>query len=153
MELEDQKWLPSPIRDGLTDYLSFMAEQSPLPFRGFARKLDDAMRRCRTTTIIELGSGGGGPALAIARELKRLGTQSVRLVLTDLYPNVARLQFAKAKSEVPTDVISDPIDAATVPDSFAGFRLMCNAFHHLPPDIARNCLADAVRKHQGIGVS
>src|SRR6478609_12152865 len=45
-----------------------------------------------------------------------------------------------------------PVDATAVPESLPGFRLICNAFHHLPPSAARKCLADAVSQRRGIAL-
>jgi hypothetical protein len=39
-----------------------------------------------------------------------------------------------------------------VPESLPGFRLICNAFHHLPPSAARKCLADAISHGRGIAL-
>jgi hypothetical protein len=152
IELEDQAWLPAPIRDGLTDYLSFMAELASLPFAGFAAKIDTVMKSFGTNSIVEMGSGGGGPAISICRELIKLGRKDVKLTLTDLHPNVPRLRYAKEHSNIPISVVEHSVDATSVPDSLDGLRLMCNAFHHLPPHLAREVLHDALRKNKPIAI-
>ncbi len=152
IELEDQAWLPAPIRDGLTDYLSFMAELASLPFAGFAAKISTVMKSVGTKSIIEMGSGGGGPAISICRELMKLGHKDIELTLTDLHPNVPRLRYAKEHNKIPIKVIEHSVDATSVPDSLDGLRLMCNAFHHLPPKLAREVLHDAVRKNKPVAI-
>jgi hypothetical protein len=152
LELEDQAWFPRVIRDGLTDYLSFMAAQSDRPFRPFAAKLAAAMARVKTTTLVELGSGGGGPALQIGKLLRGGGMGGVEVVMTDLYPNVPRLTYAAQRSPVPARAHAAPVDACAVPRELQGFRLICNAFHHLPEPVATAALADAVAARQGFAL-
>jgi hypothetical protein len=48
--------------------------------------------------------------------------------------------------------VSKPVDATAVPPELPGFRTVFTAFHHFPPELAREVLADAVRQRQGIGV-
>jgi len=152
IELEDQAWLPAPIRDGLTDYLSFMAELASLPFAGFASKIDESMKSFGTNAIVEMGSGGGGPAISICRELIKLGRKDIQLTLTDLHPNVPRLRYAKEHSHLAINIVESSVDATSVPEDLDGLRLMCNAFHHLPPNLAREVLHDAVRKNKPIAI-
>jgi hypothetical protein len=63
-----------------------------------------------------------------------------------------RLERARAEGRGQVTYHERPVDATAVPDSLPGFRLICNAFHHLPPDAARKCLADAVRQRRGIAI-
>jgi hypothetical protein len=76
----------------------------------------------------------------------------VSVTLTDLYPNVPRLEAVVAQSGGALSFVRDPVDATDVPPSLEGFRVLCNAFHHFPPELARKLLADAVRKRRGIAV-
>lgn len=151
-EIEDQPWLPAPIRDGMTDYLSFVAQMTSKPFSGFAMRLDAAMTKMGVSTIVDLGSGGGGPAISIGKELLQLGRKHLRIALTDLFPNVQRMKYAQSRSPVPIDVIDKPVDATACPPELDGFRIMCNSFHHLPPELAQRVLADAVAQRRGIAI-
>lgn len=151
-ELEDQPWLPTVVRDSMTDYLGFVANLSDVVFRGIAKKLAAALDRTHDTNIVEMGSGGGGPAIPVSRQIKHLGHAHLKLVLTDLYPNVERLRAIKVKCDVPIEVIETPVNATDVPPTLRGFRLMCNAFHHLPPNLAQGVLADAAQQGQGIAI-
>jgi hypothetical protein len=121
-------------------------------YAGFAERLSAALTVTGDDTILDLCSGGGGPAIAIAGLLRVEGTRPLRLVLTDLYPNLPRLRRAHAEGRGSVEYREAPVDATHVPESLPGFRLICNAFHHLPPSAARKCLADAVRQGQGIAV-
>src|ERR1700733_13082438 len=91
-ELEDQSWFPGPLRESITDFLSFVGELTRGAYRDFALRLRHAMAACGERPLVDLCSGGGGPSRAIARMLREEGGYPVDLVLTDLYPNVARWQ-------------------------------------------------------------
>jgi len=103
-------------------------------------------------TLLDLCSGGGGPALTIARLLREQYATPLRVVLTDLYPNLPRLERARAEGRGNVSFHERPVDATTVPEALPGFRLICNAFHHLPPSAARKCLADAVSQRRGFAL-
>ena len=95
-------------------------------------------------------SGGGGPWLTLERELAKSGT--VRVTLTDLYPNAGALSDARARSDGRLAVRTTPVDATDVPADLTGVRTMFSSFHHFPPDLARAILADAVRQRRAIVV-
>jgi hypothetical protein len=151
-EFEDQSWFPSAVREAMTDYLSFMSGFADVPFRGFVDRLDHAMLATGDDRLIDLASGAGGPAITIARLLRAKRGAGVSVTLTDLYPNLPRLKLAEREGEGFVDYVEEPVDACAVRDDLKGFRLICNAFHHLGPDAARECLADAVRRRQGLAL-
>lgn len=154
-EFEDLPWFPSAVRDCMTDFLGFMGSMrhAALPYRGFAARLGAALSRTGDGTVVDLCSGTGGPALTIARLLEAEHGRRVRLVLTDLYPNVRRLNEVRSDTACHVEFSPQPVDAASVPESLRGFRLICNGFHHLAPERARACLQDAVDKRQGIAIA
>jgi len=63
-----------------------------------------------------------------------------------------RLRRARAEGRGNVEFCDRPVDATAVPESLPGFRLICNAFHHLPPSAAQKCLADAVSQRRGIAL-
>lgn len=150
VELEDLPWFPRVLRDGGTAFLAF-AERSS----GHGRKLVGPLERAIDATgehrIVDLCSGGGGPAAAIADELAKRG-RKVTVTLTDLYPN--RPAFERAARDGGGAVTGhfDSVDATAVPAALPGFRTLFNAFHHFRPADARKILADAVAQRQPIGV-
>ncbi|MBN1205577.1 MAG: hypothetical protein JXB05_11725 [Myxococcaceae bacterium] len=151
IELEDQAWYPRPVRDGATDFLSFTASLAQRPFVPFAQELSKALRRTGDRKLVDLCSGGSGPIRPILRALKAEGLE-VSATLTDLYPNVPRLEAVVGQSQGTLSFVREPVDATDVPASLEGFRVLCNAFHHFPPQLARKILEDAVRKRRGIAV-
>ncbi len=151
-EFEDLTWFPPAIREAMTDFLSFMGAIADKPLGPFADRLERAMQVTGDDRLVDLGSGGGGPALTVARLLNRKRGAPVKVTLTDLYPNLPKLELARREGRGQVDFVESSVDATRVPSELQGFRLMCNAFHHLPPVAARRCLLDAVEKEQGIAL-
>lgn len=151
-ELEDEAWLPRPLRDGLTAFLQVSAEKLGV-FDGAGPILREVLLRAKARTpeapsrIVDLCSGGGGPLLSLLEELG-----DVEAVLTDLYPNLAA--FERAESRLGSRVRGNPtsVNATDVPASLRGVRTLFNALHHFRPDDARKILEDAARQRQPLCV-
>ena len=151
-EFEDLPWFPQILRECMTDFLSFLGQRGHLVYAGFAERLGRALEATGENALLDLCSGGGGPALSILGLLRQRSGAPVHLLLTDLYPNLPRFERAHAGGLGTIESCPTPVDATAVPDALPGFRLICNAFHHLPPDQARKCLADAVDQGRGIAI-
>ena len=153
-EWEDQPWLPRVFRDFITDHLRYTHSE---PMRepvnaAIADRLARVLVRTHTTQIIDLCAGAGGPVIRIGRIVtKNLGLP-IRIVLTDLYPNVTAFQELVAQSDGSVTARLDSTDATDVPAELQGLRTVFTALHHFPPSLARQVLADAVRKRQPIAV-
>ncbi|MCB9795225.1 MAG: hypothetical protein H6741_21190 [Alphaproteobacteria bacterium] len=141
-EFMDQPWLPSRMRGWITDQLR-MAEEVFKPYDALVPLVAGALARSGQRDMVDLCSGSGGPALRMAEQLRARG-QLDSLTLTDLYPNpgAALVEGARYWPEA--------VDATAVPPSLSGLRTVFNAFHHLPPPLARAVLADAARTGQPI---
>ncbi|XXX81991.1 hypothetical protein WMF30_24840 [Sorangium sp. So ce134] len=150
VELEDLPWFPSVLRDGGTAFLEF-AERASGHGRMLVGPLERALDATGETRLIDLCSGGGGPAAAIADELAKRG-RTVTVTLTDLYPNLRAFEHAARGSRGAVVGRAAPVDATAVPPELTGFRTIFNAFHHFRPEQARQVLADAVAQRQPIGV-
>lgn len=151
-EFEDLSWFPGLVREYMTDFLSHMGGWSRIPYVPFTERLAEVMRRTGDDRVVDLCSGGGGPALLIAQAVGEKLERPVGVVLTDLYPSLARLERARERYPGLVEFEERPVDAASVPAELAGFRLVCNGFHHLRPEQARSCLLDAVQKRRGVAV-
>jgi hypothetical protein len=150
VELEDLPWFPRILRDGGTAFLAF-AERMSGHGRMLVEPLQRALAETGETHLVDLCSGGGGPAAVIADELAKRG-QPVTVTLTDLYPNVAAFERAERDSGGVVKGRATPVDATAVPAELTGFRTIFNAFHHFTPAQARRVLADAVAQRRPIGV-
>lgn len=150
VELEDLPWFPAILRDGGTAFLAF-AEHMSGHGRMLAGPLARALAATGETHLLDLCSGGGGPAAVIGDELAKRG-QPVTVTLTDRYPHTAAFARAEVESGGTVRGHPVPVDATAVPVDLPGFRTIFNAFHHFPPDQARAILVDAMRQRRPIGV-
>jgi hypothetical protein len=145
-EIEDQRWCPASIRDGGTDWLRFMADTSKA-FDRIAPKLERALRSSTQARVLDLCSGGGGPWLSLSKALPGIPVE-----LSDLYPNLRAFETVAANSDGRIGFRKEPVNATDVPEELGGVRTLFNSFHHLPPELARAVLQDAVRKRQPIAI-
>ncbi|MBE3072634.1 MAG: class I SAM-dependent methyltransferase [Acidobacteria bacterium] len=153
-EWEDQPWLPSVLRDYLTDHLCFAlgSHHATALHHAIAEILKPAMERLGTHEIVDLCSGGGGPLLAVQRYLQAEMRFETTITLTDLYPNVAAFRRAQSSSNGQVRACFESVSAFDVPSNLAGLRTLFTAFHHFRPADARRVLQDAARKRSGIAV-
>jgi hypothetical protein len=149
-EIEDQRWCPGPVRDGVTAQLAFIAHVSD-GFAAIVPRLTRALERSGATRILDLASGGGGPWLRTEEALRQAG-RPVDVCLSDLHPNVSGFEYIERESGGRIKYCRKKIDAAAVPADLEGFRTSFNSFHHLRPEQARAVLSDAVTAQEGIAI-
>jgi SAM-dependent methyltransferase len=148
-EFHELPWFPAVWRDLLTDFLSFYASAFK-PYSGVAPLLADALKGAGDARIIDVCSGAGQPLLSLLPALRRFGVGDLQVTLTDKYPNLeAREEIGETGGVV---YLGTAVDAADVPADLKGFRTLFTSFHHFRPDAAREVLADAVRKGEGVGI-
>src|SRR5215472_6392560 len=149
IELLDEPWFPSFLRNNVTDALQFglslLKAYAPI-----APLLLSALDSTQSHSIVDLCSGGGGPWLDLSRQFQ-LDTQGFHILLTDRHPNLEALQKVGL---TPGNLAfyPDSVDAMKVPCQLQGFRTIFTSFHHFPPKEARAVLQNAVDAHQGIGI-
>lgn len=153
-EWEDQPWLPPVFRDFITDHLRYThneAMREPVN-RAIAERLASLLARTGTTEIVDLCAGAGGPVARIARILCDELSVPVRVLLTDLYPNIEAFKAIEAQSGGRIKARYEATNAADVPGELRGVRTLFTALHHFPPAQVRLVLADAVKKRAPIAV-
>ncbi len=150
VELADQPWFPAVIRDLTTDFLSFLAGALEIDRAG-AELLAEAIRASGSRVVVDLGSGGAGPVVALERQLAARGIEAT-FVLTDLFPNLSAFRRAAAASMGGIRYLEQPIDARAVPLELTGTRTLFNAFHHFEPPDALAILRDAATRGEPIVV-
>lgn len=151
IELHDQLWFPSFLRDEITDALQFglnlFATYAPI-----APLLQSSLDATRSRSVVDICSGGGGPWLDLSRRLQGDSQVPFQILLTDKYPNLTAFQNVRAASGNHIAFYPDPVNAMRVPPELNGFRTMFTSFHHFPPEEARAILQNAVDASQGIGI-
>jgi hypothetical protein len=149
IEIHDQPWFPSFLRDQVTDDLQILLNIGR-PYADILPQLREGIEHSGADRVLDLCSGAGGPWPWLADALARNGL-SIRAEMSDKYPN------AQARARVQTNSANlhyreEAVDATRVPRSLGGFRTLFTSFHHFPPEQAREILRDAVANGQGIGV-
>ncbi len=150
IELHEQPWFPSPLRNEITDALQCGSEVLKA-YAPISTLLQHALDATRSRSIVDVCSGSGGPWLDLSQKL-RGDTAAYRILLTDKFPNLAAFENVKAASASGIDFHRSPVDATKVPPELNGFRTMFSSFHHFPPAQARSILQNAVDAKQGIGI-
>jgi hypothetical protein len=160
IEIHEQSWFPSSIRDQITDALQFgfnliHAYQPIIPLLQKAlNRRDCGSSNCGT--VVDLCSGGGGPWFDLASRLQSQSQngerRSLQIWLTDKYPNVRAIENLASGSENRIAFYPAPVDARKVPRELKGFRTIFTSFHHFAPGEACDILQDAVDAGEGIGI-
>ncbi|PZR07470.1 MAG: hypothetical protein DI539_23665 [Flavobacterium psychrophilum] len=148
-EVEDKKWFPSFLRDYMTDFLQFFANKMGI-LNPVVPIIEQALRKSNSTTIIDLGSGGGGALIGLNRDLKNR-IPELKIVLTDYFPNIDAFERIKRTTD---NIIYDArsVDARNVPENLKGLRTLFLAFHHFKPDDAKLILQNAVTSGSSIAI-
>lgn len=142
VELEDLPWFPRLLRDAGTGFLAEAMRVGRQP-RHVAPKLREVVARTRLKTVVDLCSGGGGPAKLFAKDPTLEG---LAWTFTDLHPPKAAAAIATQASAGGNNVryFPQPVDATRVPAQLPGIRTIFNGFHHFRPESARAILQAAV---------
>jgi hypothetical protein len=155
IELHEQPWFPSSVRDEITDALQFGLDLLNA-YAPVAPLLRSAVDSTRSRSIVDLCSGGGGPWLELSRKLQsrkpHADPPALHIWLTDKYPNLRAVQNVSAASENHISFYPVSVDAMKVPAELNGFRTMFTSFHHFSPEEARAILQNAVDAGEGIGI-
>lgn len=168
IELHEQPWFPSWLRDDVTDALQFgfklLRAYDPItPLLQDAidstRNGTNAHRTSDRQAIVDMCSGGGGPWLDLSRKLRcRSGEKAtgdsagLQIWLTDKYPNLEAFQSISASSDHHITYYPESVDAMNVPRTLKGMRTMFTSFHHFSPQDARAILQNAVDAGESIGI-
>jgi len=150
IEIEDQAWCPTLIRDCVTDYLQHVINGANA-YAPIAEQLRSAVARAAAGRIVDLCSGGGGPWPRLEQTFAEHGP-SVEILLTDLHPNAGAMKRAQARSAGRLKYHPYMVSALRVPSELTGFRTLFSSFHHFRPEEARAIIRDAVASRSGIGI-
>lgn len=147
-EFVDQPWFPAYFRDSTTELLVFILNTDRV-YRNVTADLARAMKRMGTRQVIDIGSGGGGPWPTLVKRFEEREGYPIRVLLTDLYPNLKLCARVREQTGGRVDFSPDPVDAMDMPRRLEGFRTLFSALHHFNPEQVRGLIRDAVVKKQG----
>lgn len=150
VEIEDLPWCPRFLRDFATDYLRFIFNLTH-QYRPAGTLLKSLLRRHGRRSIVDLGSGAGGPWHGLVAQVQLTGEHSVNIALTDKYPSATGHALLDRFDERLT-YVRYPVDATQVPARLSGLRTMFTAFHHFDPVSAEAVLRDAARQREPIAI-
>src|SRR5207302_10114995 len=121
LEIEDQPWCPSVLRDAATGLLELILRVGNY-YAAILPRLANALRATQATEVLDLCSGGGGPWLGLLPQLR--ADAPVRVILTDKYPNTSGT--ARVSQESDGRIVIEPrsVDATAVPSDLSGFRTL-----------------------------
>jgi hypothetical protein len=149
-EFEDQAWLPSVIRDGMTGILNIIEQKAKL-YITIVPCLKNVLRELKCEKIVDLCSGSGGPWKYLIGRLADSETSSLEVFLSDKFPsfNILELDAFQASK---LKFVPYPVDAINVPKELTGFRTIFGSFHHFRPKEAVGILQDVVKCREGIAL-
>ena len=151
IEIHEQSWCPSVVRDGMTDFLQMSIRLLGI-FDYIVPHLADAMRRTGERRIVDLCTGGSGPWTRLHGRLERALGHEADVRMTDLYPSSSGVERVAALRNPRLCYETRSVDATDVPQDMVGFRTIFDAFHQFPPEVARAVMADAAKSKQGLAV-
>jgi hypothetical protein len=167
IELHEQPWFPSSLRDDVTDALQFGFNllRAYEPIAPLLQSVIDSTGNGTSDrqSIVDMCSGGGGPWLDLSQKLRgrssgnatensARGSADLQIWLTDKYPNIEAFQNVSASSRHHITYYPEPVDAMNVPRSLKGLRTMFTSFHHFSPEDARAILQNAVDAGESVGI-
>ncbi|MSP61691.1 MAG: hypothetical protein EXR72_15425 [Myxococcales bacterium] len=153
-EFNDSPWAPLALRETIVEALSRTLAWGRIlhgltgPFRQF---LDESGAH----EVLDLCAGAGGPAAILASEIARSGALPPRFLLTDLHPHPEA--WARLRDAHPgvIDFAPQSVDATCIPEELGAgrVRVIINALHHFPPDLAGAILRGASAGAPGIFIA
>ncbi|MGA7928134.1 MAG: hypothetical protein WCA20_19365 [Candidatus Sulfotelmatobacter sp.] len=160
IELHEQPWFPSWLRDDVTDAVQFGFNllRAYAPIAPLLQSVIDSTGNGTNAgqSIVDMCSGGGGPWLDLSRKLRCRDaagdSAGLQIWLTDKYPNLKAFQSVSTSSDYHITFYPESVDAMKVPGALKGLRTMFTSFHHFSPEDARAILQDAVDAGESVGI-
>lgn len=153
-EFNDLRATPRPLRDAIVEALSRTLAWGGI-LEGLVEPFGEFMDRTGACEVLDLGAGGGSPAVLLARALRQAGRLSPRFLLTDLYPRQEQWSTLREECLEHIDFIEYSVDATQIDSelSVGRARMVINVLHHLPPEIARGVIADAIAQRSPLFIA
>lgn len=148
-EFEDFSWFPRFLRKCLTRYIQAIHRLLNTD-QTLAELLVKVLPKRTQPQIIDLCSGSGGPMPDVLKIIrKQVGLENTRLLLTDLYPDLASAVIINKKNDQ-ISYLTEPVDASQLGDEHPGLRTMICSMHHMKPETVKSILRSAMENRQPI---
>lgn len=145
IELQDLPWLPSILRDGVTDYLQFLLKVFNV-YKPSIEIISKITESTQSQNIVDLCSGSGGPLVGLSKELN-----NYNIVLTDLYPNYTTWNFIKANNHN-IDYINQSTNALEAKINENSIVTMYTSFHHFKDEDAQKIISNCIKNNSTIAI-
>ncbi len=141
-EFEDFAWVPVFLRNYLTDFLQYVANNFDI-YKPVVPILQKGLEKCEKAQIIDIASGGGGGWLSLSKHLLA-ENKDVKILLTDYFPNISAFKQTVETGGEHFEFYRQSVDALNVSPDLKGLRTQFLSFHHFPPESAKKILQNAV---------
>lgn len=152
-EFNDSAWAPPVLRDTLVEALSRAIRWGRL-MDGLVTPLARCLEAAGTSQVLDLCAGAGGPAAVLSEAMAGRG-HDVHFLMTDLFPATAPWEALCAGHPRRLGFVPEPVDATRIsPTLGAGrVRVIINALHHFPPEVARKVLRGLCEDAPGVFIA
>lgn len=150
LELEDEPWFPTEIRNFGTDFLQEMATRFDM-YAPIVPLLVDTLKSTGNTQIVDMASGGGGGLVKLSEHLQK-EIPEIKINLSDYYPNITAFEKTKNKSPEIFTYTDNSVDATNVPKELKGVRTQFLSLHHFDKHQAIQILQNAVENDSPIAI-
>ncbi|MGC3945666.1 MAG: hypothetical protein QM762_14290 [Chryseolinea sp.] len=151
LEWEDLRWFPESWRDYGTDYLRFIAIHFGI-YKPVLPLLRKGLLSSGGNEWVDCASGGGSSLVDLAMDLQ-IDIPTLRIILTDYYPNIKSFEYTKAQLPRVFRYESASVNAMDMPAHLRGkFITLFGAFHHFREAEAKRILQNAVDTQSPIGI-
>ena len=130
-------------------FLQFLSNKTNL-YNPIIPIIEETLRNRKISTIIDLGSGGGGGLVRLNEELKK-NVPELNIIMTDYFPNIIAFEHTK-KLSPNFSYEKNPVDARNVPANLKGLRTQFLSFHHFKPAEAKLILQHALDSKSPIAI-
>lgn len=149
-EFEDFAWFPVFLRNYLTDFLQYVANNFDI-YKPVVPILQKGLEHAGNSQIIDIASGGGGGWLSLSKHLIA-ENKDVKILLTDYFPNISAFKQTVETGGNRFEFYEKSVDACNVAPELKGLRTQFLSFHHFQPESAKKILQNAVETKSPIAI-
>ncbi len=149
-EFNDAPWAPPVLRDTLVEALSRAIRWGHL-MDGLVAPLARCLESAGISKVLDLCAGAGGPASILSDAMAQRG-HDVHFLMSDLFPQLAQWEALRSER---LDFVREPVDATNISPALGEgrVRVIINALHHFPPELARRALLGACENAPGVFIA